>query len=193
MKNKIYVLLSLIILCMLITGCSDSTSDGAPQAVAPVETPQTAVPDEAPPTATPAVTPETDDTPSPGSRRTPEERAATPVDVDLTVLNAVMLSAEISNIYLHGDDFMGKTIRVSGTYSYINYEEIGMQYHYVITKQGDACCQEGFEFIWNGDHVFPDDYPKMGTPIEVDGVFGVYEEDGYYYNYLAVDDIFILG
>ena len=187
MRNKILTLLTLILLCMLITGCADSTSD------APVETPQPAAPDEAPPAATPALTPEPGDTPIVGSRRTPEERAATPVDVDLTVLTATMLSAEINNIYANGEDFMGKTIRVSGTYGYIPSEELGIQYHYVVTLQGDSCCQEGFEFLWNGDHVFPYDYPQVGTPIEVDGVFGTYEEYGYYYYYLAIDDIFILG
>jgi len=178
---------------MLITGCADSASDEAPQAGAPVETPQTSVPNEAPPTATPTATPGSEDTPTPGSRRTPEERDATPVDVDLTVLNGTMLSAEISNIYTNGDDFIGKTIRVSGIYDYMIYEEHDILYHYVITMQGDACCQEGFEFIWNGEHVFPDDYPNKGTPIEVDGVFGNYKENGYFYYYLAVDDIFILG
>ena len=190
---------------MLITGCTGSIADEAPQPAtpaapaSPVETPQIAVSDEAPPKAPPVGTPEAEDTPEventpiPGSRRTPEEREATPVDVDLTVLNATMLSAELRNMYNSGDDFMGKTIRVSGPYSYASNEALGIQYHYVVTKQGDACCQEGFEFIWNGDHFFPDDYPKVGTPIEVDGVFGIYEEDGSSYYYLAIDDIFILG
>jgi len=193
---------------MLITGCTDNTANEAPQPVNPaatVETPQTAVPDEAPPAAQPVETPtdedttgagdtpEVEDTPIPGTRRTPEERETAPIDIDLTVLNATMLSAEIRNMYSNGKEFMGKTIRVSGPYSYIPYEALGIQYHYVITKQGDACCQEGFEFIWNGDHVFPDDYPKVGTSIEVDGVFGIYEEDGSSYYYLAIDDIFILG
>jgi len=178
---------------MLITGCTDSTAAEAPQTDAPVETPQTDAPDETPPTETPVETPEPEDTTTPGSRRTPEERKATPVDVDLTGLNPTMLSAEIMNIYYSGDDSIGMTIRVSGIYGYAFYEEVGFRYHYVITKQGDACCQEGFEIRWNGDHVFPDDYPLMGTPIEVDGVFDVYEEDGYIYYYLAVDDIFILG
>ena len=190
---------------MLITGCTEGTADEAPQPAAPAETPQTAVPDEAPPAAQPVETPEAgdtptagdttevEDTPTPGKRRTPEERAAAPVDVDLTVFNATMLSAEVRNIYSNGNEYMGKTIRVSGPYSYASNEALGIQYHYVITKQGDACCQEGFEFILNGGHAFPDDYPKVGTSIEVDGVFGNYEEDGSSYYYLAIDDIFILG
>ena len=189
MKNKIYALIPFILLCMLITGCADSTTDETPQAGAPVETPQTDAPPEAPSAATPGSA----DTSNRGSRRTPEERAAAQVDIDLSVLNETMLSAEIINIYSNGDEFLGMTIRVSGTYGYADYEEYGVQYHYVVTKQGDACCQEGFEIVWTGDHVFPDDYPLIGTPIEVDGVLDIYEEDGYYYYYLIVDDIFILG
>jgi len=193
MKYTIYTLLSVALLCLLITGCTDSAIDEAPQAGVPVDTPQTAAPDEAQPSATPVDTPEAGKTPTPGKRRTDEERAAAPVDVDLTVFNTTMLSAEMSNMYANGADFLGMTIRVSGTYDYIFYEEHGIHFHYIITKQGDACCQEGFEFVWNGDHIFPDDYPQMGTPIEVDGVFGILEEDSFRYYYLAVDDIFILG
>jgi len=172
---------------MLITGCADSTAD------APVDTQQTAAPDEAPPAAAPASTPGSGDTTGPGSRRTPEEREATPVDVDLTVLSTTLLSAEMNNIYSNGDDFVGKKIRVQGTYDYMAYEGLDVQYHYILTQQGDACCQEGFEIIRNGDYVFPDDYPKLGTTIEVDGVFGIYKEDEYLYYYLAIDDIFIIG
>jgi len=185
MKNKIYVMLSFMILCMLITGCTDNTTGDAPQAGLPADTPQTAVLDEEPP--------EPGDTSGPGSRRTPEERKATPVDVDLTVLSTTLLSAEMNNIYSNGEDFVGKKIRVKGTYDYMTYEGLDIQYHYILTQQGDACCQEGFEIIRNGDYVFPDDYPKLGTPIEVDGVFGIYQDDEYLYYYLAIDDIFILG
>jgi hypothetical protein len=56
-----------------------------------------------------------------------------------------------------------------------------------------TCCSQGLEFIWNGDHVYPDDYPADGTEIELVGVFGTYEELGYTYPYIAVDDIIIIN
>jgi len=114
-------------------------------------------------------------------------------DVDLTALSETVLSAELMNIIVNSDDYIGKTITVSGTYSYIFHEAAGIYYHYVITKQGDECCQEGLEFILAGDHVFPDDYPTMGTPIEITGVFSRDQGDSIRFFYLATDDIHILG
>jgi len=128
-----------------------------------------------------------------GTRRTPEERAKTTVDIDLTELSATVLSAELTNIIINGGDYLGKTIRVSGFYNYLFYDELNTYYHFVITKDGDACCQEGLEFKWNGDHVFPDDYPSVRVPIEVDGVLSICEERNMRFYYLAVDDIFISG
>jgi len=129
---------------------------------------------------------------SSGASRT-TDRDAVHVDVDLTVLSETVLSAELMNIIVNSDDYIGKTIRVAGTYFYIFYEPTGQIYHYVITKQGDACCQEGLEFIWNGEHVFPDDYPATGTPIELIGVFSRDESESIRFFYLATDDIQTLG
>jgi len=115
------------------------------------------------------------------------------VDVDLTILSETIISAELMHIILNSDDYIGKTIKVGGTYANIFHEATGMHYHYVITKQGDACCQEGIEFILTDDRKFPDDYPAMGTPIELIGVFSRGEGDGIRFFYLATDDIHILG
>ena len=118
---------------------------------------------------------------------------AVDVDVDLTRLSETVLSAELMNILANSKDYIGKTIKVSGIYSFAFHEPSGEIYHYVITKQGDACCQEGLEFIWAGDHVFPDDYPAMGTPIVVYGEFTRYQGEGFRHFYLAIDDIHLLG
>jgi hypothetical protein len=136
--------------------------------------------------------PQTTEQPGPGSRRTAEERAAAPVDVDLTVLSATVRSAEMMNMFTNAEDYLGRTIRVSGLYEYFYYEAIDSLFHYIITVEGDECCVEGIEFKWRGNHVFPDDYPHMRTVIEVDGVFSYSEEPGFRYYYLAVDDIFIV-
>jgi len=115
------------------------------------------------------------------------------IDVDLTALSETVLSAEIMSIVMNSDDYLGKIIKVRGTYDSFFHEQTGEHYHYVITKQGDACCLEGLEFIWNGEHTFPDDYPASGTPIEIYGVFSKNEGEGFRYFYLAIDDINIIG
>ena len=114
------------------------------------------------------------------------------VDIDLTVLGSTMLSAELSNIGSNISKYLGKTIRISGIYSSFYYEETDKIYFNVITYMDPTmCCSEGMEFIWNGDHNYPDDYPAEDSAIEVIGVLGSYEELGIRYCYLAIDEIAI--
>ena len=196
--NPVYI--SLILLCALavgstlISGCtnnetpqSDEVAERNVQDIPTNETPgNETTPNESPAREAPAVHN------NPGTHRTEEERASSKVDIDLTKLSSTVLSAELMNIIVNSEDYLGKTIRVSGTYYNLFFEQTGSYYHYVITKAGDECCQEGIEFRLSGDPVFPDDFPRMRTIIEVEGVFSTYEELGREYYYLAVDNIFLL-
>ena len=115
------------------------------------------------------------------------------VDVDLTVLSSTMLFAEVNNMMTTPVDYMGKSVKISGPYYASFYDETGLYYHYVIIEDASACCTQGLEFVWNGNHFYPDDYPEDDMIIEVIGVFGSYDELGQTYYYLAVDDISITG
>ena len=64
-----------------------------------------------------------------------------------------------------------------------------MNYHFVAVEDAAACCLQALEFIWEGEHAYPDDYPDEKAVIEVAGVFGQYDELGRTYYYLAVDEI----
>ena len=112
--------------------------------------------------------------------------------IDLTVLSSTMIYAEVYNIMTHPDEYMGKTIKMSGPYYASFYDATGLYYHYVVIEDATACCQQGLEFNWKGEHIYPDDYPEDGTKIEVTGVFSSYDELGRTYYYIAVDDISIL-
>ena len=118
--------------------------------------------------------------------------AAGSVDVDLTMLSRTMVYAEVFNITTNPKDYMGKTIKIRGPYNAVYYDETGLYYHYVIIPDASACCQQGLEFIWKGEHTYPNDYPKEKTIIEVVGVFGSYEELGRTYYYLTVDEVNVL-
>ena len=124
--------------------------------------------------------------------RTAEERDAVQIDTDLSRLSSTVLSAEVSNIYNSGRDNLGKTIRVRGTYSASFNTQLNMVIMYILTLDEDDCCREGFEIRVNRDLVFPDDYPKEGSFIEVDGVLRTHSDYGQTMMYLAVDEIFIL-
>jgi len=112
--------------------------------------------------------------------------------IDLTAMSSTMVYAEINNMMTNPKDYMGKTVKMSGPYYTGHVEETGNNYHYIIIEDATACCQQGLEFIWKGDHTYPDDYPPDNARIEAAGVFGSYEELGNTYYYLAVDDIKIL-
>ena len=111
------------------------------------------------------------------------------IDVDLTILSSVMIYAEVSNIMTNPGDYLGKTLRISGPYYTLYYEETGSLYHYVIIEDVLACCAQGVEFLWNGDHAYPDDYPDDLERIEVIGVFVSYEEFGQIYYRIVVDEV----
>ena len=131
-------------------------------------------------------------TPVPGSKAQETVGEETPKLIDLTVLSSTMIYAEVYNIMAHPNEYMGKTIKMSGPYYASYYEVTDLYYHYVVIEDATACCQQGLEFKWNGEHKFPDDYPDESTKIEVTGVFSSYDELGRTYYYIAVDDISIL-
>lgn len=109
--------------------------------------------------------------------------------VDLTTLSSTMVYAEVYNMMYSPESYMGKTIKMSGQYYASYYQETGKYYCFVIVADAAACCQQGLEFIWNGEHAYPDDYPMDGTEIEVTGVFDSYDEDGTTYYCIMVDKI----
>lgn len=128
-----------------------------------------------------------------GNTVTQEKSAASEnVDVDLTVLSSTVVYGEVYNIMTQPDEYMGKTIKMSGSYYAAHSDETNQYYHYIIIADAAACCQQGLEFIWSGDHKYPEDYPKDETKAEVIGVFSSYEELGHTYYYLAVNNITLL-
>lgn len=114
------------------------------------------------------------------------------IDVDLTVLSSTMVYAEIYNMMTEPDPYIGRMVKMRGQYYASFYEETQQYYHYVVVMDAAACCQQGIEFIWDGAHTYPDDYPADGTEVEITGVFGSYEELGIVYYYLLVKDIIIV-
>ena len=116
-------------------------------------------------------------------------KPAIPDFIDLTKLSSTLLYAEVYNIMNSPGDYIGKTIKISGAYSAQYYEPTDKVYHAVLIADAAACCSSGIEFAWSGEHSYPDDYPEVGSKIEVTGVFGSYEELGQTYYFLTTDGI----
>ena len=113
------------------------------------------------------------------------------VDVDLSVLSGTMVYAEVYRIMSAPSDYVGKTIKIKGTYNASYYSPTQKYYSYVLVADATACCAQGFEFEWTGKS-YPEDYPENGETIEVVGVFGSYDELGLTYYSLTVDSLKVL-
>ena len=119
-----------------------------------------------------------------------EKTSATPdVDVDLTALSSTMVYAEVYNIMMQPDQYLGKTIKVSGQYYSDYYDRTEKYYHFVLIDDAAACCQQGLEFSLIGESVYPDDYPKTDATIQIVGTFDRYDEFDNTYYYISVECI----
>lgn len=98
--------------------------------------------------------------------------------IDLTAMNSTMMMAQVAAMQNEPDAFLGKTVKMQGTF--LVGEGETRNYYYCLVADTSACCQQGFEFLWDG-HRYPDDYPEPGSQIIVEGIFDTYWEDGYQY------------
>ncbi len=98
------------------------------------------------------------------------------IDVDLSVLSGGLVYSEVYNMMSRPDDYIGKVIKMTGSYSYYHDDGSGMDYHACIIQDATACCAQGIEFVTTKDFVYPDDYPSSGEDITVTGIFDIYYE-----------------
>ena len=179
--RKITCFILCLITAGLMTGCNEG--DGPKTRIAVQTTgvrdvieSQMAKEDGITEPATPEIT--ATPTPDPLADYSAESLGAGGVDYDLTVLGSDMVYAEVYNMMIFPKEYMGKTIKVSGTFT-VFYDEAYGKYHFAcFVADAAACCQQGIEFILDGDKTYPSDYPQEGAEIVITGVFGTYEEDG---------------
>jgi len=104
-------------------------------------------------------------------------------EIDLTLLSGTMVYSQVSQMVYQPEEYVGKTVKMQGPFAVYEGEE--RNYYACIIQDATACCANGIEFLWAGDHAYPDDYPELGTEITVIGTFDIYEEDGFLYTQLA--------
>ena len=107
------------------------------------------------------------------------------IDLDMSGMSGTVVYAQIYNLLSDPAPWLGKIIRMAGYYSFYNDQEQGVVYHACIIPDATACCAQGIEFVWAGEHNWPDDYPEDGTDITVTGRLEIYEENGYSYLHLV--------
>ena len=103
------------------------------------------------------------------------------VDLDLTQFSGTLVYSQVYSMMEEPEAYLGQTVRVHGDFSYFQDPDTKREYFAVIIADATACCAQGIEFVWAGEHAYPDHYPPLYTPLTVTGVFGTYEENGYLY------------
>ena len=105
-----------------------------------------------------------------------EPRSSGEIDVDLSAMSGTMVYSEVYNMMSEPENYIGKKVRMEGLFSMV--EGDSRNYFTCIITDATACCSQGVEFSLKGDHKYPDDYPELGDPITVVGVFETYKEGG---------------
>ncbi len=111
------------------------------------------------------------------------------VDLDLSKMSDTIVYAELYQMMAEPSDFDGKIIRISGWYDVYEDPLSGQVYTSCIIPDATGCCAQGLEFVWAGDHVYPQDYPEPGTYLTVTGRFETYMEDEWIYIHLVDSDV----
>ena len=107
------------------------------------------------------------------------------IDMDLSQLSGTVVYAQIYQLAIHPEDYIGKIIRLSGWYDVFVDSDTGAVYTVCFIPDATACCAQGIEFVWGGEHSFPDSYPESGAEIMVTGRFETYFEGEWEYMHLV--------
>lgn len=96
--------------------------------------------------------------------------------IDLTGLSSTVLYSELYNMLTQPDNYVGKTVKMRGTYAV--YEGEGRNYYVCEVQDATACCNQGLEFVLNNADDYPEYNSESPSEIEISGVFNTYLEDG---------------
>ena len=111
------------------------------------------------------------------------------IDLDLSIASGTVVYAQVSAMMTNAKHFLGKTIRIAGWFDYYVNPETGAVLTSCVIPDATACCQQGIEFVWSGEHTYPDDYPVFGTEVTVTGRLESYEEGTSSYLHLVDTEV----
>ena len=100
------------------------------------------------------------------------------VDYDLTAMSREMVYATVLQMMNVPEDYVGKTVKMSGAYYCTYYDVTQQYYHYVIIRDALACCAQGMEFVWDSGNHDISEYPTEASEVEVKGKFEAYHDPG---------------
>ena len=124
-----------------------------------------------------------------GAQAQSESTRVQAVDLDLSTLSGTVVYSQVYDMIVEPEAYMGKRVKLKGNFSYFQDPDTQNEYFAAVIADATACCAQGIEFVWAGEHTYPRDYPPLDTMLTVTGTFGTYEEDGYTYLQLKDADV----
>nr|WP_302649929.1 hypothetical protein [uncultured Agathobaculum sp.] len=179
MKRVICLLLAAWI---AVLSCACGASAGSDAAVPAVDAPAVPGADEPGSAAQPAL-PEAENSPAATAPAEQERRAQ--IDVDLTEMSSTMVFAEVYNMMVNPEQYIGKTIKMKGMLDYSEDPETREPHFACVIADATACCARGVKFIPSERYTTPEDYPEPYTEITIRGTFEVYGEGIFQYFRIA--------
>ena len=82
-----------------------------------------------------------------------------PVDLDLTKLSGTVVYSQVYDMMMEPEHYMGQKIKLKGSFSYFQDPGTQQEYFAAVIADATACCAQGIEFVWKGEHSYPKDYP----------------------------------
>jgi uncharacterized membrane protein YcgQ (UPF0703/DUF1980 family) len=105
-----------------------------------------------------------------------------------------MFIAQVNDVYLNSDDYLGKTIKLEGIFKSEQFYEDDETYCFVI-RYGPGCCgtdgNAGFEVKWDKDR--EQSYPAVESWVEAIGTLKTETEGDYQYLYLDLSSLAVLS
>ena len=108
---------------------------------------------------------------------------------DFTRMSGTMVYAVLNDIYENPNDNIGTTIRARGRYQTFYDASVGLDFHYLELVGGVGCCGSMLEFRLDGDS---NNYPGVGTMIEIVGTFSRRDDAGRSSFYWAAEDFVVV-
>ncbi len=174
MKRRTAAFAAIMLCCMLAAGCGRPAAGSA--APAPVPT--------APPVSQ-SLPPETETQPPVTEQK--NATAVTPAEelvddsgdyIDLTVVTGDAAFAELYAIAFDPDQFVGKTVKLSGEFTSVYDEFVSRTFYGCAIMDSTACCRQGLDFDPAPEFVSAVQALRAGDAITVEGVFETYVEKG---------------
>lgn len=116
-----------------------------------------------------------------------QQESSQKIDVDFSYLNFNMASAQVFEMLINSEEYLGKRIKIKGKF-YTSEAEFGRTFS-VLYYDATQCCQTGLSFIREDGAVFPDDYPEKLADIEVIGIYREKDFDGISYPYIDCESV----